>query len=87
MSQLIEEKFRLPVRVNNDANCFVLGEYHYGKGQGFDSMIGLTIGTGLGSGIIIDKQLFSGCNGGAGEFGMMEYLDHCYEYYASGQIL
>ena len=86
LSQLMEEKFRLPVRVNNDANCFALGEYHYGKGQGFDSMIGLTIGTGLGSGIIIGQKLFSGHNGGAGEFGMMEYLDHCYEYYASGQF-
>jgi glucokinase len=49
-------------------------------------MIGLTIGTGLGSGIIIDKKLHAGKNGGAGEFGSIGYLDHNYEYYGSGQF-
>lgn len=49
-------------------------------------MIGLTIGTGLGSGIIINKKLYTGKNGGAGEFGMIDYLDNYYEYYASGQF-
>jgi glucokinase len=46
----------------------------------------LTIGTGLGSGIIINRKLYNGNNGGAGEFGMIDYLDQCYEYYASGQF-
>src|SRR5262249_35980445 len=72
--------------VNNDANCFALGEFYFGKGKGHDSMIGLTIGTGLGSGIIINKKLYAGRNGGAGEFGMIDYLDKYYEYYASGQF-
>jgi len=49
-------------------------------------MIGLTIGTGLGAGIIINKHLFAGPNCGAGEFGMVAYLDHVYEYYCSGQF-
>ena len=49
-------------------------------------MIGLTIGTGLGSGIIIHKKLYAGRNGGAGEFGMIDYLDKYVEYYASGQF-
>ena len=57
-----------------------------GKEPEHDSMIGLTIGTGLGSGIIINKQLYSGKNGGAGEFGMIEYREKFYEYYASGQF-
>jgi glucokinase len=74
------------VLVNNDANCFALGEYYFGKGIGNDNMIGLTIGTGLGAGIIIEQRLFAGANCGAGEFGMVDYLDHCYEYYASGQF-
>src|SRR5437773_11498923 len=49
-------------------------------------MIDLTIRTGLGSGIIINKKLYAGRNGGAGEFGMIDYLDKYVEYYASGQF-
>jgi len=86
LQQLMQERYQLPVLVNNDANCFALGEFYFGKGRGHDSMIGLTIGTGLGSGIIINKKLYSGNNCGAGEFGMMDYLDQCYEHYACGQF-
>lgn len=86
LQQRMEERYGVPVLVNNDANCFALGEFYFGGGKGATSMVGLTIGTGLGSGIIINKRLFSGRNGGAGEFGMIEYLDQVYEYYASGQF-
>ncbi|MBS1917455.1 MAG: ROK family protein [Bacteroidetes bacterium] len=86
LKKIIEDKYRLPVLVNNDANCFAVGEYYFGKGAGNANMIGLTIGTGLGAGVIINQHLFAGPNCGAGEFGMVEYLDHCYEYYASGQF-
>jgi glucokinase len=82
----MEERYEVPVLVNNDANCFALGEYYFGKGAGSDNMIGLTIGTGLGAGIILDRRLYAGPNCGAGEFGMVDYLDHCYEYYACGQF-
>ncbi len=82
----MEERYRIPVLIENDANCFALGEFYFGKGKGANSMIGLAIGTGLGSGIIINKKLYAGRNGGAGEFGMIDYLDHYYEYYASGQF-
>jgi glucokinase len=81
----MQDRYHLPVLVNNDANCFALGEFYFGKGQGCDSMVGLTIGTGLGSGLILNKKLYAGKNGGAGEFGTTDYLDKCYEYYASGQ--
>jgi glucokinase len=86
LKKWMEEKYQLPVIVNNDANCFALGEYYYGKGKGHRSMIGLTIGTGLGAGIIIHNKLYAGANCGAGEFGMVEYLDKCYEFYACGQF-
>ncbi|MDP4149371.1 MAG: ROK family protein [Bacteroidota bacterium] len=86
LKQWMEDRYRVPVLVNNDANCFALGEYYFGKGRGSRDMIGLSIGTGLGAGIIIDRKLFAGANCGAGEFGMVDYLDHCYEYYASGQF-
>jgi glucokinase len=86
LGQLLGDRYHLPVYINNDANCFALGEFYFGKGKGANSMIGLTIGTGLGSGIIINKKLYAGRNGGAGEFGMIDYLDKYVEYYASGQF-
>ena len=85
LKEILEAKYKIPVFVNNDANCFALGEYHFGKGKGKENMIGLTIGTGLGAGAIVHKHLFAGPNCGVGEFGMVDYLDQNYEYYASGQ--
>lgn len=85
LQKLMQDRYRLPVIINNDANCFALGEFYFGKGKGYNSMVGLTIGTGLGSGLILNKKLYFGKNCGAGEFGMAGYLDQCYEYYASGQ--
>lgn len=86
LKQLMEARYHIPVHVNNDANCFALGEYYFGQGKGVDSFVGLTIGTGLGSGIIINKQLYAGVNCGAGEFGMVDYLDNNYEFYCSGSF-
>ena len=86
LKKLMEERYHLPVSVNNDANCFALGEKYFGKGKKSHSMIGLTIGTGLGAGIIINDKLYAGVNCGAGEFGNVEYLDQYFEYYASGQF-
>lgn len=86
LQQLMEKRYHLPVMINNDANCFALGEYCFGKGRDQKNMVGLTIGTGLGAGIILNGQLYSGMNGAAGEFGMIPYLDKYIEYYASGQF-
>jgi glucokinase len=82
----LEDRYHIPVFVNNDANCFALGEYYFGKGKGYNSMIGLAIGTGVGAGIIINKKLYAGRNCGAGEFGCVDYLDKIYEYYCSGSF-
>ena len=82
----LEAKYKKPVFVNNDANCFVLGEYYFGKGRGAESLIGLTIGTGLGGGVIINNKLFPGRNCGAGEFGLLPYKDSILEYYCSGSF-
>src|ERR1035437_8960796 len=71
LQKRMEERYQVPVYINNDANCFALGEYYFGKGKGHHSMIGLTLGTGLGAGLIINKKLYEGKNGGAGEFGMI----------------
>ena len=56
LKRFMEERYQVPVFVNNDANCFALGEYYFGKGKGRTSMIGLTLGTGVGAGIIIKNN-------------------------------
>jgi glucokinase len=86
LKELLESRYKIPVFVNNDANCFALGEHYFGKGKGITDMIGLTVGTGLGAGIIINNHLYAGRNCGAGEFGMVDYLEKNYEYYASGSF-
>jgi glucokinase len=86
LKEKLENIFHVPVYVNNDANCFVLGEAHFGKGKGYRNIVGLTLGTGLGGGIMIDRKLYSGTNCGAGEIGMIPYKDEILEYYCSGQF-
>ena len=86
LKELLENRYHIPVFVNNDANCFALGEYYFGKSKGKPNMIGLTIGTGLGAGVILNGHLYAGKNCGAGEFGMVDYLEHNYEFYASGSF-
>ena len=86
LKKILEERYNKKVFVNNDANCFALGEYYFGKGRGAASMIGLTIGTGLGGGVIIHNKLFPGRNCGAGEFGLLPYKDNILEYYCSGSF-
>jgi len=82
----LEKKFKIPVFTENDANCFVLGEKYFGKGKKYKNIAGVIIGTGLGTGIIINEKLYSGSNGGAGEFGQITYLKHNVEYYCSGKF-
>jgi len=69
VKKAVQQKFGLPTFQNNDANCFALGEAYFGAGKGFKSMVGITMGTGLGSGVIIDRKIHSGLAGGAGEVG------------------
>lgn len=86
LKNIMEEEFKLPVWVNNDVNCFILGEHRFGLAKEYKNVVGLACGTGLGSGIIINNQLYSGSNCGAGEIGLLPYRDHTLEYYASGNF-
>jgi glucokinase len=86
VGQLLSDHFKVPVYVNNDANCFAAGERFFGKGRDFSYFVGLISGTGLGAGIIKNGHLMPDQNCGSGEFGMIPYLDHNYEYYSSGQF-
>lgn len=86
LKQHLEDIFHVRTEVNNDANCFALGEKWFGKGRNTSDLIGLVIGTGIAGGIIINNRLYAGQKCGAGEFGMLPYKDHHFEYYCSGQF-
>ena len=86
LKDILESHFNVPVFINNDVNCFSLGELYFGLGKKLDSFVGLSIGTGVAGGIIINKKLYNGSNIGAGEFGMLAYEERNYEQYCSGQF-
>jgi glucokinase len=67
--QLLSEAFQAPCRLENDANAGAVAEHRFGAGQGADHMVFLTLGTGLGAGIIAAGRLYLGANGDAGEIG------------------
>lgn len=94
---ILEERFKLPVKVNNDVNSAILGEYWMGAAKGRDDVLMITLGTGVGGSIIRDGKLYYGSNYLAGEFGHMKLypngrpcvcgLNGCYEQYASTSAL
>ena len=69
LAQLVSEKFGIPVAVTNDANAAALGEMTYGAARGLKDFIMITLGTGVGSGIVINGQVVYGHDGLAGELG------------------
>ncbi len=69
LSRLLSDRLQLPVVSANDANLIALGEVWAGAGQGMQSAVVITIGTGLGSGLILDGRLWTGAGGFAAEFG------------------
>ncbi len=69
LRQIIHDRLGLPAALDNDANCAVLGEWWVGAARGARHAIGLTIGTGIGGGIILDGRLYHGASDVAGEIG------------------
>lgn len=86
LKKILEKEYNIPVYVNNDANCFTVGEKYFGFGKNYKNIVGLIIGTGLGAGLILNNRLYAGVNYGAGEFGMIPFNQYNYEYYCSGQF-
>lgn len=86
-----------PVLVDNDANAAAWGEYRFGAARGARRLVCITLGTGIGGGMVMDGQLERGANGMAGEFGHMVLVPNghrcecgnrgCWEQYASGNAL
>ncbi len=69
MADMIEKKFKLPVTLTNDANAAAIGEMMYGAAKGMKDFIMITLGTGVGSGIVANGKLIYGHDGFAGELG------------------
>ena len=82
LKDLAQKNFNVPVYLNNDANCFALGEKFFGKAKSYDNCVALSLGTGLGMGILIDGKLYNGVLCGAGEVGMLPYKNGILEEYA-----
>lgn len=84
LTRTVGNRFDLPVFLDNDANCFALGEWYFGAGREYDSMLGYTLGTGLGCGIVINGKVLTGATQHAGEVGTSPYLDETIEDIVSG---
>ena len=69
LAKLFSDKLGIPVALTNDANAAAIGEMTYGVARGMKNFIVITLGTGVGSGIVINGQLVYGCDGFAGELG------------------
>lgn len=97
LKKLLSDKFRIPVEVCNDGNAAALGEAKFGAGKGHKNSIMITLGTGVGGGIVIDGKLFEGNKGAGTEVGHMviEKGGHrctcgrrgCFEVYCSARAL
>ena len=93
----LAQRYRVPVRVDNDANTAGLAETVWGAGQGYDNVFYFTIGTGIGTAILLDRHIFHGRTGAAGEGGHLS-IDYkgplcgcgkpgCIEAFASGPAI
>ena len=71
LRDMLQSKLRLPVYIENDVNTLTLTERWFGHGQGVDNFLTVTVGRGVGLGIVANGQFYRGQNGGAGEFGHM----------------
>lgn len=91
--EILEKKYNLPALLENDVNCAAMGELWQGAGRGYDNFLCLTIGTGIGGGIVIGQDIYRGESYVAGEFGHFQIEKNgrlcscgkrgCYEAYAS----
>jgi len=93
LKQMLTEKYHLPVTIDNEANAGALGEQKYGAGKGIRNQLYISVGYGIGSGIILNKELYKGASGFSGEIGHLS-IDYngkacscgnlgCWELYAS----
>ncbi|MHA6482987.1 ROK family protein [Paenibacillus sp. strain BS8-2] len=97
LKQLLEQRYNLPVTIDNEANAGAQGEQRYGAGRGIRNQIYVSVGIGIGTGIILNKELFKGASGFSGELGHLSIQYDgkpcscgnrgCWELYASENSL
>ena len=97
LKEALERRLGVPVLVDNDANTTAWAELRFGAGRGYQQMLCITLGTGIGGALVIDGHVFRGGNGMAGEFGHMQVVPDgrrcecgnrgCWEQYSSGNAL
>ena len=97
LSEFITKNTNLPCYLGNDANAAALGEVLAGCAKDYENAVMITLGTGVGAGLIFNKKIFSGCNGSAGELGHVCLFPDgiecicgrrgCFELYASATAL
>lgn len=87
LKRKIESTFGLPVKLNNDANAMMLGEVLWGAGKNINSILGITLGTGLGAALLVNKKIVRGATGCAGEIWLSPYKDGIIEDYTSGTAI
>ncbi|MBR3605178.1 MAG: ROK family protein [Candidatus Gastranaerophilales bacterium] len=98
LAKIIEDEFSIPTRLDNDVRCAALGELNFGAGKGCENLICITVGTGIGSGIVLNGKLVRGATNAAGEIGHIKMHmtegplcgcgDYaCFEAYASGPAI
>lgn len=75
LRRLMSEKTGLRVEITNDANAAAMGERKYGAAKGLDNFVVITLGTGVGAGVVCDGHLLTGSHGFAGEFGHVRVFD------------
>ena len=98
LSKIIEDEFQIPTKLDNDVRCAALGELNFGAGKGCENLICITVGTGIGSGIILNGKLVRGAANAAGEIGHIKMQMNggplcgcgdygCFEAFASGPAI
>jgi predicted NBD/HSP70 family sugar kinase len=71
LTQIVKNKYYLPIKIDNDASCFARAEYFLGKAKKCANLIGITLGTGVGGGFVINGKIFRGSNNMGGEVARM----------------
>jgi glucokinase len=86
LREMLEREFKVQCRVDNDANCFALGEALFGAGRRHEVVAGIIIGTGLGMGVVINKSIRPGNSSAAGEIGIIPYKNKTLEDFCSSHF-
>jgi glucokinase len=73
---IVQEHFGVRCVLHNDANACAVAEWRFGAGRGYDNLVFLTFGTGMGAGLILDGKLYAGANDGAGEVGHIRLAEN-----------